>query len=65
MPTGDDIPSGNLYEVNFYKLLKIRGKLMQNSYKENMSGMDAVIGINCSKLYIIYVELFFNKLSSD
>tara|TARA_Y100001960_G_scaffold131577_1_gene139826 strand:+ start:339 stop:1268 length:930 start_codon:yes stop_codon:yes gene_type:complete len=32
------------------KLLKIRGELMQNAYKENESGMAAVIGINCSKL---------------
>ena len=29
------------------RLLKIRGELMQKAYKENMSGMVAVIGLNC------------------
>ena len=31
-------------------LLKIRGELMQNAYQENMSGMSAVIGLECSAL---------------
>ena len=32
------------------KLLKLRGELMQNAYKENMSGMAAIIGLDCSKV---------------
>ena len=30
------------------KLLKIRGELMHNSYEEKMSGMVAIIGLQCS-----------------
>ena len=32
------------------KLLKIRGELMQYSYKENMSGMAAILGLDCLKV---------------
>ena len=31
-------------------LLKIRGELMQNAYRKNMSGMAAVIGLDCVKV---------------
>ena len=31
-------------------LLKIRGELMQNAFKENMSGMVAIIGLDCIKI---------------
>ncbi len=31
-------------------LLKNRGELMQNAFKENMSGMCAIIGLDCSKV---------------
>ena len=31
-------------------LLKIRGELMQNAYETNMSGMAAIIGMNCEKV---------------
>ena len=32
------------------KLLKKRGELMQNAFKENMSGMVAIIGLDCAKV---------------
>ena len=32
------------------KLLKIRGELMQYSYEENMSGMAAILGLDCLKV---------------
>ena len=38
------------------KLLKIRGELMQNAYKENMSGMAAVIGLNCINIEKIIAD---------
>lgn len=31
-------------------LLKIRGELMQNAYEPNMSGMAAIIGMNCEEV---------------
>ena len=43
-------------------LLKIRGELMQSSFPENKSGMNAVIGIECNKLEKI-IEL--NNLDVD
>ena len=44
------------------KLLKIRGELMQNAYKENMSGMAAVIGLNCINIEKIIAD---NKLQVE
>ena len=38
------------------KLLKIRGELMQYSYKENMSGMAAILGLDCLKVENIISE---------
>ena len=43
-------------------LLKIRGELMQNAYKENMSGMAAVIGLDCRKVEKIISD---NKLKVE
>ena len=40
-------------------LLKIRGELMQNSFEENMSGMAAIIGLDCLKVEKIISD---NKL---
>jgi len=42
------------------KLLKIRGELMQNAYKENLSGMCAIIGKNCEDIENIILD---NNLS--
>ena len=38
------------------KLLKIRGELMQKSYKENLSGMVAIIGLDCQSVEKIILE---------
>ena len=35
------------------ELLKFRGKLMQNAYPENQSGMAAVLGLNCKDIELI------------
>ena len=43
-------------------LLKIRGELMQNSFKENMSGMAAIIGLDCTTVEKI---IFDNKLKVE
>jgi|TARA_B100001964_G_scaffold45104_1_gene50191 [acyl-carrier-protein] S-malonyltransferase len=37
-------------------LLKIRGELMQDAYKENMSGMVAIIGLDCTKIEKIITD---------
>ena len=42
------------------KLLKLRGELMQNAYKENLSGMCAIIGKNCEEIENIILD---NNLS--
>ena len=42
------------------KLLKLRGELMQNAYKENLSGMCAIIGKNCEDIENIILD---NNLS--
>jgi len=42
------------------KLLKLRGELMQNAYKENLSGMCAIIGKNCEDVENIILD---NNLS--
>ena len=34
-------------------LLKIRGELMQNAFEPNLSGMAAIIGLNCENIYNI------------
>ena len=43
-------------------LLKKRGELMQNAFKENMSGMVAIIGLNCTKVEKIITD---NKLKVE
>jgi len=43
-------------------LLKKRGELMQNAFKENMSGMVAIIGLGCAKVEKIITE---NKLKVE
>ena len=43
-------------------LLKIRGELMQNAFKENMSGMVAIIGLDCTKVEKIITD---NKLKVE
>jgi len=43
-------------------LLKIRGELMQNAFKENMSGMAAIIGLDCIKVEKIITD---NKLKAE
>lgn len=47
-------------------LLKIRGKLMQKAYKENKSGMAALIGLNCEKVERIIKEKSLNiEIAND
>jgi len=41
-------------------LLKIRGELMQNAFEPNLSGMAAIIGLNCENIYNIIQN---NKLN--
>ena len=43
-------------------LLKKRGELMQNAFKENMSGMVAIIGLDCIKVEKIITD---NKLKVE
>ena len=43
-------------------LLKIRGELMQDAFKENMSGMCAIIGFDCTKVEKIITD---NKLKVE
>ena len=43
-------------------LLKKRGELMQNAFKENMSGMVAIIGLDCTKVEKIISD---NKLKVE
>ena len=38
------------------KLLKIRGELMQNSYEPNLSGMVAIIGLDCQSVEKIILD---------
>tara|TARA_Y100000590_G_C15700635_1_gene1006642 strand:+ start:57 stop:989 length:933 start_codon:yes stop_codon:yes gene_type:complete len=48
------------------ELLKIRGDLMQNAFKENQSGMAAVIGLNCASLEKIIKENSINvEIAND
>jgi len=59
--------SGSLDIYNCSKILKIRGKCMQESYPERESGMLAVIGIEVSKLENILKQndkLFF-EIAND
>ena len=57
------LTASNVFSLeNCSKLLRIRGELMQNAYKENESGMAAVIGIECSKLENIILD---NKIDIE
>ena len=47
---------------NCSSLLKIRGELMQNAYRKNMSGMAAIIGLDCLKVEKIISN---NKLNVE
>ena len=49
--------SSNIITINeCSKLLKVRGELMQNSYKENLSGMVAIIGLDCQSVEKIILK---------
>ena len=49
--------SSNIITINeCSKLLKVRGELMQNSYKENFSGMVAIIGLDCQSVEKIILK---------
>ena len=43
-------------------LLKIRGELMQNAFEENLSGMVAILGLDCSKVEKIITD---NKIKVE
>jgi len=48
------------------KLLKIRGELMHNSYEPNLSGMVAVIGLNCLDVEKILIDNNLNlEIAND
>ena len=49
--------SSNIITINeCSKLLKVRGEIKQNSYKENLSGMVAIIGLDCQSVEKIILK---------
>ena len=50
------VASNTITIENCSKLLKKRGQLMQNAYKENMSGMVAILGLDCATVEKIILD---------